>query len=133
MAIPTPITLGNKKPVEKEYNFKHGKPLDLTPEAVAQVKLFAERNAEQTKDKFFRVLVEGGGCNGFQYQFTFDEKKESDHVIPCEDIQVLLDKQSEPFVRGAVVDYVADHRGAGFIVKNPQAKAECGCGISFSV
>ena len=133
MAIPTPITLGDQKEIEKQYNFNHGKPLDLTPEAVQQVKQFASANADKIKDKHFRVMVEGGGCNGFQYQFTFDNKKDEDHVIDCEDIQILLDKSAEPFIKGAIVDYVADFRGAGFIVKNPQAKAECGCGISFSV
>jgi len=133
MAIPTPITLGDNKPVEKEYNFDHGKVVDLTTDAVEKVKNFTQKNAEQTKGKLFRILVEGGGCNGFQYQFTFDHKKDKDYVIPCADIEVLLDKNSEPFIKGAVVDYVENSTGAGFIVKNPQAKAECGCGISFSV
>lgn len=133
MPIPTPITLGQKEVKEKTYNFGHGKPLDLMPEAVAQVKAFAGQHPEETKSKFFRVCVEGGGCNGMQYSFTFDEQKPADHVIACQDIKVLLDKNAESFVMGSVVDYVADHRGAGFIVKNPQSKSECGCGISFSV
>ena len=96
MAIPTPITLGNEpKPIEKIYNFNHGKPLDLTPEAVAQVKSFIASNPEGTSGKFFRVAVEGGGCSGMQYKFTFDDMQENDHKIACEDIFVLLSKDHE--------------------------------------
>lgn len=135
MAIPTPITFEDDKAgkQEKVYNFDHGKVLDLTPEAVAQVKTFMQSNPEKTQGKKFRVYVEGGGCSGMQYGFTFDDVKEGDHQIECDDITVLVNVSSETFLKGSVVDYVNDLNGAGFIVKNPQSKGECGCGISFSV
>ena len=134
MPIPTQITFGDdKEKKEKVYNFAHGKKIDLTPEAIEQVQNFTKKNADKTKGKFFRVCVEGGGCSGLQYVFTFDEKKDDDSVIPCGDIKVLLDTVTEPYVKGSVVDYINELTGAGFIVKNPQSKGECGCGISFAV
>ncbi len=133
MAIPTPITFDDVKPVERIYNFDHGKPIDLTQDAVAKVKEFTQKNADKTSGRLFRVAVEGGGCSGMQYRFTFDAPSTEDTQIQCDDITVLLDANSEAYIRGAVVDYVDGLTGAGFIVKNPQAKAECGCGISFTV
>lgn len=134
MTMPAQITLGNEpKPQEKIYDFNHGKPMNLTHEAIVQVKTFTQANADKIAGKLFRVLVEGGGCSGMQYGFTFDEPKENDHIIECEDIKVLLSKDHEQFVKGAVVDYVSQITGSGFIVKNPVSKGECGCGISFAV
>jgi len=135
MAIPAPITLGdeNEASQEKTYNFDHGKLLDLTSEAVQYVKNFTAANSQKIKGKLFRVFVEGGGCSGMQYGFTFDTKKEYDHIIPCEDIEVLLNDASVPFIKGSVVDYVTNANGTGLVVQNPQSKSECGCGISFSV
>lgn len=134
MPIPTQITFGDdKEKTAKVYNFDHGKKIDLTLEAIQQVKEFTQKNAEKTSGKHFRVCVEGGGCSGYQYVFTFDEKKADDSLISCGDIEVLLDPLTEPYVKGSVVDYVNDLSGAGFIVKNPQSKGECGCGISFAV
>lgn len=132
MTAPVPISFGSEKPKERVYNFGHGKPVDLTPEAIEQVKNFAKTNP-QTEGKLFRIYVEGGGCSGFQYGFTFDEKRDDDNVISCGDISVLVDVPSLVYMKGAVVDYVADFRGAGFVVKNPQSKGECGCGTSFTV
>ena len=133
MAIPTPISFGDEKPVEKVYNFDHGKPIDLTIEAIEKVKDTFKKNPDKTNGKLFRVFVEGGGCSGMQYGFTFDEKKDDDQVVNCGDIQVLISSTSEAYIRGSIVDYVENFQGAGFIVKNPQSKGECGCGISFSV
>ncbi|MCP5464438.1 MAG: iron-sulfur cluster assembly accessory protein [Deltaproteobacteria bacterium] len=136
MAIPAPITFGDEetsKPAEKVYNFDHGKALDLTPEAITQVKSFIDGNKEKIGDKKFRVYVEGGGCSGFQYGFTFDEQKDDDQVISCADIAILLDPASETYIKGSIVDHVSNENGTGFIVKNPQAKGECGCGLSFNV
>ncbi len=129
---PVPISFGEEKKVEKIYNMDHGKPIDLTHDAIEQVKSFIEKNPAAAAKKF-RVYVEGGGCSGMQYGFTFDDKKDDDNIVPCEDIEVLIDEPSLAYIKGAVIDYVADMRGAGFVVKNPQSKGECGCGVSFTV
>ncbi len=134
MPVPAQITLSDApKKAEKIYNFNHGKLIDLTPEAVAKVKEFAAQNADQTAGKNFRIAVEGGGCSGMQYKFTFDTKKDDDNLVPCGDIAVLVDAPSLTYMKDAVVDYVNDFSGAGFVVKNPLSKGECGCGISFAV
>lgn len=133
MAIaPVPISFGEEKTAEKVYNMDHGKLIDLTPEAVAKVKDFIKKNPAAGA-KIFRIGVEGGGCSGLQYGFTFDDKKDDDNVVACEDIEVLIDNPTLAYIKGAVVDYVEDMRGSGFIVKNPQSKGECGCGVSFTV
>ena len=132
MSGPVPITFGDEETKEREYNMDHGKLIDLTSEAIDRVKALAASN-DKANGKTFRVYVEGGGCSGMQYGFTFDVKKDDDYVVECSDIEVLLDKNSIVYVKGSVVDYVDDFRGAGFIVKNPQATGECGCGTSFTV
>ena len=78
-----------------------------------------------------RVFVSGGGCSGFQYGFTFDERKEDDAVIATGGIEVVVDPQSAQYLKDAKVDYVEDFRGAGFSVTNPNATGGCGCGKSF--
>lgn len=132
MTIPTPISFDDEKTTEKTYNLDHGKLIDLTPEAVLHVKNFAMQN-EKAKGKFFKVYVEGGGCSGLQYGFTFADKDDTVEVVPCEGIEVLVDKASTTYLKGSIVDYVNELGGAGFIVKNPQSTAECGCGVSFTV
>ncbi len=80
-----------------------------------------------------RVGVRGGGCSGFQYVLAFDEKREGDKTFEDKGITLLVDDQSLPYVRGAVVDYVEGLQGAGFKVENPNVVAACGCGSSFRV
>src|SRR5262245_3959252 len=81
-----------------------------------------------------RVSVEGGGCSGFQYKFDIDHDKAADDlVVGHENATVLIDSVSLQFLSGAEIDYVDDLIGASFRVNNPQAKASCGCGTSFSI
>lgn len=89
-----------------------------------------------------RVFITGGGCSGFQYGFTFDEKQNADDftiekVIQSENneatVLLLIDAMSYQYLRGATVDYKEDLQGARFIINNPNAKTTCGCGASFSV
>ena len=83
--------------------------------------------------KPLRIFVQGGGCSGFQYGFTFDEKKEGDAVIQTGGIEVVVDPQSATYLKDAKVDFVEDMRGAGFSVTNPNATGgSCGCGKSFN-
>lgn len=83
----------------------------------------------------FRILVKGGGCSGFQYEFALDGKPaaEDDHVFTHEGAEVVIDDVSLGFIRGSVLDYSEDLSQAGFEIRNPKATASCGCGNSFSV
>jgi len=81
-----------------------------------------------------RVSVEGGGCSGFQYKFDVERAKAADDlVINREDAVVLIDPVSVNYMIGSEIDFVDDLIGASFKVKNPQAKASCGCGTSFAL
>jgi iron-sulfur cluster insertion protein len=80
-----------------------------------------------------RVFVSGGGCSGFQYGFTFDEKiEEGDFCIENAGVQLLVDPMSAQYLMGAEIDYKEDLQGAQFVIRNPNAKTTCGCGSSFS-
>ena len=105
--------------------------IKLTAGAIDKVKGFSAKN-NQAEGKLFRVYVQGGGCSGFQYGFTFDEKREGDAVVAAGDIQVLIDPTTAPYLQGAQIDFVEDLTGSGFVVQNPNAKGSCGCGHSFS-
>jgi len=81
-----------------------------------------------------RVSVEGGGCSGFQYKFDMERAKAADDlVISRDNAVVLIDPVSVNYMAGSEIDYVDDLIGAAFKVKNPQAKASCGCGTSFAL
>ena len=90
--------------------------------------------AEEKKETYgLRVYVSGGGCQGFQYGMVFEEQaNEDDTVIEAYGVKVFVDAQSASMLQGAEVDYVESLQGAGFSVKNPQAKSSCGCGHSFN-
>ena len=106
--------------------------LSLTDAAVAKVKFFAG-SMPDSEGKPLRIFVQGGGCSGFQYGFTFDQKKDDDTVIATGGIEVVVDPQSAGYLKDAKVDYVEDFRGAGFSVTNPNATGgSCGCGKSFN-
>jgi iron-sulfur cluster insertion protein len=82
-----------------------------------------------------RVFVQGGGCSGFNYGFTFDETiNEDDFTIPVSPAEnVLVDAMSAQYLEGASVDWKEDIHGSQFVITNPQAQTTCGCGSSFSV
>ena len=80
-----------------------------------------------------RVFVQGGGCSGFQYGFTFDEEEQDgDTCIENQGVKLLVDPMSFQYLMGAEIDYKEDLEGAQFIIRNPNAKTTCGCGSSFS-
>ena len=82
-----------------------------------------------------RTFVQGGGCSGFQYGFTFDEdKNEDDFEFPLnEQYNVLIDAMSMQYLQGAEIDYKEEIIGSQFVINNPNAQTSCGCGSSFSV
>lgn len=88
----------------------------------------------ESEGAMLRVAVTGGGCSGFQYNFTFDEtRNEDDHVIERDGVMVLVDSISMEYLAGSELDFVEDLVGASFQVRNPNATAKCGCGSSFSI
>lgn len=105
--------------------------ITLTESAVSKLReLFAEEN---NPNLLLRVFVQGGGCSGFQYGFTFDqERHEDDFDVPAE-VPVVVDSMSMQYLQGATVDYREDLMGANFSINNPQAQSTCGCGSSFSI
>ena len=96
------------------------------------VDLLLEENNPNLK---LRTFVQGGGCSGFQYGFTFDEvTNEDDFELDVDQTyKVLVDAMSMQYLTGAVIDYKEDLMGSSFSISNPQAQSTCGCGSSFSV
>lgn len=81
-----------------------------------------------------RTFVQGGGCSGFTYGFTFDEEQnEDDFEIPLDEFKLLVDSMSMQYLQGAEIDYKDDLTGSQFTIKNPNATTTCGCGSSFGV
>jgi iron-sulfur cluster insertion protein len=107
-------------------------PFVFTDAAADKVKELIEE--EGNPELKLRVFVQGGGCSGFQYGFTFDEAvNEDDTVMNKSGVQLLIDSMSYQYLVGAEIDYKDDINGAQFVIKNPNATTTCGCGSSFSV
>ncbi len=107
-------------------------PLIFTDSAAAKVKDLVDE--EGNPDLKLRVFVQGGGCSGFQYGFTFDEVvNEDDTPMTKNGVTLLIDAMSLQYLMGAEIDYKDDLQGAQFVIKNPNATTTCGCGSSFSV
>ena len=106
--------------------------LVFTEAAASKVKeLIDEEGNPELK---LRVFVQGGGCSGFQYGFTFDEvTNEDDTAMVKNGVTLLIDSMSYQYLVGAEIDYKDDLEGAQFVIKNPNATTTCGCGSSFSV
>ncbi|CDM25960.1 iron-sulfur cluster insertion protein ErpA [Castellaniella defragrans] len=106
-------------------------PLIFTDAAAAKVReLLIEENNPGLK---LRVFVQGGGCSGFQYGFTFDEDvAEDDTTIERDGVQLLVDPMSFQYLVGAEIDYKDDLEGSQFVIRNPNANTTCGCGSSFA-
>ncbi len=106
-------------------------PLVFTSAAATKVKSLIDE--EGNPELKLRVFVQGGGCSGFQYGFTFDEETaEDDTVLQKGGVTLLVDAMSLQYLMGAEIDYKDDLDGAQFVIKNPNASSTCGCGSSFS-
>ena len=101
--------------------------IDFTEEANTQIKRIV---SEQEKDCYFRISVLGGGCSGFKYNFSFDEKIEKDDVIFN---KTIIDQNSLKIINGSVIYYKKEMIGSSFVIENPKALSSCGCGMSFSI
>ena len=102
------------------------KKLEFTDSAKNQI----EKITRSDKEKYFRIAVQGGGCSGFKYNFSFDNKVEKNDILFD---RVIIDKQSLSIIAGSIVDFKKEMIGESFSIKNPKALASCGCGLSFSV
>ena len=105
--------------------------ITITDSAVTKITdLLAEENNPDLK---LRTFVQGGGCSGFQYGFTFDDvQNEDDFLIERSGVRLLVDAMSMTYLQGAVIDYTEEMMGSQFTIKNPNAQSTCGCGSSFS-
>ena len=109
-----------------------GDSIVFTDSAVDKVAdLIAEEGNPSLK---LRVFVQGGGCSGFQYGFTFDEiANEDDTTLTKRNVSLLIDAMSLQYLVGAEIDYKEDLQGSQFVIRNPNAQSTCGCGSSFLV
>ena len=103
------------------------KEIKFTDKAIKQINHLL---SQKDKGSFFRIAIKGGGCSGFQYDFSFDKSIEKDD-LKFENI--LIDKTSADLLKGSEVDYVSELIGDSFKITNPQSKSSCGCGTSFSI
>jgi iron-sulfur cluster assembly protein len=103
----------------------------LTPEAGEKTRALISREA---RGEFLRVAITGGGCNGLSYKMKFThEAKRGDILVPSAGVRVVVDSKSALYLKGTVLDYSAKMVGGGFKFSNPNAKASCSCGESFSL
>ncbi len=106
--------------------------LNITDSAQGKItELLSEENDPSLS---LRTFVQGGGCSGFSYGFTFDNtQNEDDFQIPIGNFKVLVDSMSMQYLQGATIDYKEDLSGNSFVIQNPNAESTCGCGSSFSI
>ncbi len=103
--------------------------ITLTPRAAQQVRTMKTELGAPAKR--LRIFVESGGCSGFQYGMSFDERKEDDAEIASEGVDILIDPTSLAYLSGSNIDFDDGLHGKGFEIKNPNAASTCGCGKSF--
>ena len=103
------------------------KKIEFTNRAKEQIEKII--NEDQIK-KFFRISVKGGGCSGFKYDFSFDDKTNSQDIIFG---KAVIDEVSLDIIKGSIIDFKEEMIGDSFVINNPKATASCGCGLSFSV
>ena len=103
------------------------KEIKFTDKAIKQINYLL---SQKDNGVFFRIAIKGGGCSGFQYDFSF-EKKPTEEDLKFNNI--IIDKTSAGLLKGSEVDYAEELIGNSFKINNPQSKSSCGCGVSFSL
>ena len=101
--------------------------IEFTEQAIKQIE---KQITNLGKKTYFRITVQGGGCSGFKYNFSFDEKINQDDVVVK---NAVIENDSLKLINGSIVDYKDELIGSSFVIKNPKATASCGCGLSFSI
>ena len=103
------------------------KKIDFTDRAKEQIEKIIK---EDQLKKFFRISVKGGGCSGFKYDFSFDDKVNNKDIVFG---KAVIDPESLDIISGSTIDFKKEMIGESFIINNPKASSSCGCGLSFSV
>ena len=101
--------------------------IQLTNEALNHL----ENLTKEHNKKYVRLQVKGGGCAGFEYEWSFEDEDNREYMI-IENV-LLIDRMNELYLRGMHLDYKKEIWGSSFVFENPMAKSSCGCGTSFSV
>jgi iron-sulfur cluster assembly accessory protein len=102
----------------------------LTPRAAQQVRTLQSESSDASKK--LRIFVESGGCSGFQYGMSFDERKDGDQMLSSEGVDFFIDATSLAYMAGSTIDFDDGLHGKGFEIRNPNAQSTCGCGKSFN-
>ena len=102
------------------------KEINFTKKAVEKIDILISKKPSGT---FFRIAVKGGGCSGFKYDFTFDDKIDENDI---KHKNIVVDKSSLKMLEGSSVDFAEELIGTSFKISNPKTKSSCGCGVSFS-
>ena len=102
------------------------KEINFSKKAVERINQLISKKPSGT---YFRIAVKGGGCSGFKYDFTFDNKID---VNDLKHENIVVDKSSLDMLKGSLVDFSEELIGTSFKISNPKTKSSCGCGISFS-
>ena len=103
------------------------KKIEFTNRAKKQIEKIV---SEDQLKKFFRISVKGGGCSGFKYDFSFDNKTNNEDILFG---KAVIDKISLDIISGSIIDFKEEMIGEAFVIENPKASSSCGCGLSFSV
>tara|TARA_S200000501_G_scaffold377396_1_gene435635 strand:- start:1765 stop:2082 length:318 start_codon:yes stop_codon:yes gene_type:complete len=103
------------------------KEIKFTDKAIKQINFLLSK---KNKGSFFRIAIKGGGCSGFQYDFSYDDQANNDDLVQD---NILIDQQSANMLKGSEIDFVEELIGESFKITNPQTKSSCGCGVSFSL
>ena len=101
--------------------------LKFTPSATKEIRRVV---SEKSPNTFFRISVKGGGCSGFKYDFSFDNKIDNKDIVFG---KAVIDKTSLDIISGSTIDFKKEMIGESFVINNPKASSSCGCGLSFSV
>ena len=103
------------------------KEINFSKQAVEKIKQLISNKPEGT---YFRIAIKGGGCSGFQYDFSFDNTLDKNDL---KQENIVIDKSSLELLKGSDIDFTEELIGSSFKIKNPKTKSSCGCGISFSL
>ena len=103
------------------------KKLEFTDRAKIQIEKITK--SEDVK-KYFRITVQGGGCSGFKYNFSFDDKINKEDILFD---NAVIDKDSLELITGSTIDFKKEMIGESFVINNPKVTSSCGCGLSFSI
>ena len=108
--------------------------ITVTDSAVQAIRDCIAAENKTVNTAVLRVAVKGGGCSGLMYNLSIDEQTaDTDLIIQNQDVRIAVDKKSKLFLHGLTLDYTTGLNGKGFVFTNPNAKATCGCGESFTV